>query len=341
MRAVNQLDEAIWRDFVDHHPAGQIFHTPEMYRVFSATPGHRPTLWAVVDRHDRPLALFLPVEITLKGGPFYRLTTRAVSYADVLTAPGDEGLAALDLLLANYRQAVGRRILFTEIRNLSDASALQPVLQKHGFAFEGHLNYLIDLTRPPEEILQSFGKRTRKRIRKGLRDNIVQVSEVTRAADLPRWYSPLQETYQHARVPLAERRMFENAFETLYNKGMVKFLIAEVDGHVAACSVELVYRDIIYGWYGGSDRRYSAAYPNEMLMWHILRWGAENQFRVYDFGGAGKPDEEYGVRDFKAKFGGELVNFGRSTCVHNPLLLQFSKMGYGLFRRLMALKNRG
>ena len=42
-------------------------------------------------------------------------------------------------------------------------------------------------------------------------------------------------------------------------------------------------------------------------------WGAENGYRLCNFGGAGKRDEEYGVRDFKAKFGGELICFARST----------------------------
>jgi lipid II:glycine glycyltransferase (peptidoglycan interpeptide bridge formation enzyme) len=96
-----------------------------------------------------------------------------------------------------------------------------------------------------------------------------------------------------------------------------------------------VYKDVIYGWYGGMDRAYSKYTPNELLMWHILSWGMENGYRVYDFGGAGKPDEEYGVRDFKAKFGGELVCFGRNTCIHAPFRLRLSQFGYNVYRRLL------
>jgi lipid II:glycine glycyltransferase (peptidoglycan interpeptide bridge formation enzyme) len=51
-------------------------------------------------------------------------------------------------------------------------------------------------------------------------------------------------------------------------------------------------------------------------------------------GGAGNPDEEYGVPNFKAKFGGELVSFGRNICVHKPLLLCLSKLGYRIYRFL-------
>lgn len=60
--------------------------------------------------------------------------------------------------------------------------------------------------------------------------------------------------------------------------------------------------------------------------------GVGNGYRLYDFG-TGRPDVEYGVRDFKAKFGGELVCYGRNTCVHAPRLLWLSERGYRLVRR--------
>jgi lipid II:glycine glycyltransferase (peptidoglycan interpeptide bridge formation enzyme) len=238
-------------------------------------------------------------------------------------------------LLRAYGKELKGKTLLTELRNLSDLNSLQPVLGENGFAYEDHLNFLIDLDRPAEEVLQSIGKRTRKKIRKGLRDGHVQVGEATSRSELDHWYDTLQKTYSNVQVPLADRSLFEAAFDVLYPKGMAKFLLAEVDGATAACSVELTYKHTIYGWYGGSDRAYSKFCPNEMLMWHILAWGANNGYRVYDFGGAGKPDEEYGVRDFKAKFGGELVCFGRNTCVHAPMSLRLSRWGYEVYRRFL------
>jgi hypothetical protein len=35
LRVVRELDEGAWAEFVDHHPHGSIFHTPEMYRVLN------------------------------------------------------------------------------------------------------------------------------------------------------------------------------------------------------------------------------------------------------------------------------------------------------------------
>jgi lipid II:glycine glycyltransferase (peptidoglycan interpeptide bridge formation enzyme) len=116
---------------------------------------------------------------------------------------------------------------------------------------------------------------------------------------------------------------------------MVKFLLAKVGETCVAGSVELVYKNVIYGWYGGMERSYSRYYPNEVLMWYILKWGAEHGFQVYDFGGAGTPDEEYGVRDFKAKFGGDLVCYGRHTYVHMPFLFKLGQLGYAIYQKYL------
>jgi len=80
--------------------------------------------------------------------------------------------------------------------------------------------------------------------------------------------------------------------------------------------------------------------PNDVLPWHIFLWGKQNGFKVFDFGGAGKPNIPYGVRDYKLKFGGKLVNFGRFELIHKPVLYRLGLIGlflfkfcYGIFKR--------
>jgi serine/alanine adding enzyme len=333
MDIVRQLDETLWQDFVDDHPMSSIFHTPEMFKLFAQAKGHQPTLWAAISGGGRLLALLLPVQVTLMDGLLRRLTTRAIAYGSVLCAPGSEGREALTVLLQTYNREMQKSALFTELRNLSDLSDLQPVLNDNDFAYEDHLNYLVDLDRPPEAVLQSIGRRTRKKIRRALRQGEVIIEEIDRREQVALCYELLQKTYATAQIYLADRSLFEAAFDVLYPRGMVKFLLARIGDAYVAGSVELVYKDTIYGWYGGIDRAYSDYIPNELLLWHIFQWGAENGYKLYDFGGAGKPDEEYGVRDFKAKFGGELVCYGRNTCVHAPSLLWLSEQGYRLMRR--------
>lgn len=333
MDIVRQLDRGVWRDFVDSNPMGNIFHTPEMFQVFTQAKGYRPSLWAAVDNKGHPLALMLPVQVTLMDGLLRRFTTRAVAYGSILCALTHEGKKALSVLLQTYKQEMKSNALFTELRNLSNLGEFQSELNNNGFVYEDHLNYLVDLDRPPEAVLQSIGKRTRKKIRRALRQGKVIIEEVEQREQVPLCYELLQKTYAVAKVPLADESLFEAAFDVLHPRGMVKFLLARIHDSYVAGSVELVYKDVIYGWYGGTDRAFSQHIPNELLLWHIFQWGAENDYKVYDFGGAGKPDEEYGVRDFKAKFGGELVCFGRNTHIPSPWLYRLGTWGYSLYRR--------
>lgn len=335
MVVLNSVDEKTWREFVDQHPQGNIFHTPEMFQVFMHAHGHKPQLFAALDNDKKVFALFLPVHVSLLNGPLRRLTTRSIAYGGVLCSDGESADCGLEILLVDYSRSARKESLFTELRNLSDQSVILPVLERNGFAYEEHLNYLINMDCSSEQLLQNIGSRTRKHIRQALRRGNITINEITEPVQLPSWYELIQKTYHAARVPLADISLFKTAFDILQRRGMIKFWTARLGPAVIAASAELLYKDKIYGWYGGVDRRYADETPGELLMWHILDWGRANGYKIYDFGGAGKPTEAYGVRDFKAKFGGKLVCYGRNTKVHSPALFRLSGLGYRIYRHLI------
>ncbi len=330
-----ELPEDIWREYVERHPAGNIFHTPEMFEVFRRAKNHRPELWAVLG-DGGVLGLLTPVRITLMPGflkaPF---TTRSVVYGSLLCGPGAQGEEAVLPLLTSYVREIRPRPLFTELRNLSDLGPFWPALARCGFKFEPHMNYLIDLARPVADVFNGIGSRTRKNLRHAMNKGQVSIEEVKTNAGLATCYALLQKTYGRASVPLADFSLFEAAFDLLGPKGMVRFSLAYVESAPAAVSVDLIYKDMIYGWYGGIDRDYRNHAANELLTWSILKWGAENGYRLYDFGGAGEPNIKYGVRDFKAKFGGRMVSYGRHSYVHSPLRLGICRLAYGFLQPLL------
>jgi len=332
---VRSLPEDEWRRFVEQNPAGNIFHTPEMHRVFGAARGYKPEVWAVRGSNQQVSALFLPVRISLNSGILRRVTSRDVAFGSILCTPGSEGVQGLKVLLQAYQDSARQQTLFSEMRNIAPLDEYQPSLSEAGFKYAEHLNYLIDLTRTSEEVFKRIGKRTQRNLKRGINLKRVNIEEVTSREGLRTVYSILHKTYRAAQVPLADLTLFEAAFDRLHPQGMLRLSLARVGDAPAAASVELLYKDTIYGWYGGTDRDYGMHMPNDLLMWHILKWGSEQGYRVYDFGGAGTPGEAYGVRDFKAKFGGKLVNFGRNTWVPNKALLKVSEFGYSIYRRFL------
>lgn len=333
-RIVNTLPEDDWRNFVERHPQGNIFHTPEMFEVFRQAKGHDPDLWAATEG-EQILALMIPIHITVLGGLLKHLTARSVVFGGVLCQDSTEGRHALADLLTQYKGQNEKSSVFTEVRNVSSLAGLSTTLLEAGFLYEDHLNYLIKLEESAENVFNRIGPRTRKHIRKGLRRNEVQIVEVVDRSQVAICYELLHRSYHMAQVPLADISLFYAAFDCLLPKRMVRFTLGFVNQEPAAASIELLYKDVMYGWYGGTNRKFIAQVPNEMLMWNILEWGCQNNYHVYDFGGAGKPNETYKVRDFKAKFGGELVCFGRNTWVKRPLVLFISNMGYEIYRKFL------
>ncbi|MCB0168163.1 MAG: peptidoglycan bridge formation glycyltransferase FemA/FemB family protein, partial [Anaerolineae bacterium] len=212
LKVVRTLAEADWRRFVDEHPDANIYHTPDMFRVFETTAGYDPTLWAVVDSSNQPLALLLPVNITLMDGLLRRFTTRAVVYGSILVSPTPPGRQALSLLLETYQNETKNSALFTELRNMSDLSTQQTFLNEKKFIFEDHLNFLIDLTQAEDQLWQNVKKKCRQHIRTS-RNKGTQVHRITDRSELTAAYTILQQVYARSQVPLSDLSLFEAAFD--------------------------------------------------------------------------------------------------------------------------------
>jgi len=101
--------------------------------------------------------------------------------------------------------------------------------------------------------------------------------------------------------------------------------------------VLLTFKDQVYAWYNGVERVGSFS-PFDYLTWHQFVWGHEHGYRRYDFGGAGWPDVPYGVRDYKAKFGGELVRYGRYRKVYSPWKMALAEKAYEIGRSVISPK---
>jgi hypothetical protein len=335
MRIVRDVDEKVWRAFVEENASANIFHTPEMMQVFARAEGYQPQVWAALRDDGELLALWLPVQHTVLDQPLLRqLSTRAVLYGSVLCASGPQGQEALNQLLSIYNRETKSQVIFTELRNLTDMGDLQPVLTQNGFAYEEHLNFLIDLTQSEQAMWKAIRSNAQRNVRKARKSGVV-IEETQGQSGVTAAYAILQQVYKRVQVPLPHVSLFRAVFELLWPQDMAKIFLARADGETIGVLTLLIYKGVAIYWYTGALREFSSYRANDMMVWHALEWSQKHGCHTFDFGGAGKPDEEYGVRDFKAKFGGSLVNYGRNVCVHAPLRRRASETGYELLRRFL------
>jgi serine/alanine adding enzyme len=332
-RVVRSLHRDRWRAFVERHPQGSIFHTPEMFDVFARTRNHHPTVWATLDEGGDIRALMTPVAATTLGRPLHTFTTRMVGFGGPLLAPRSDSAAALLRLLQSYQQGIGRTALFTEFRNLADTSELAPTLATAGFRHELHLNFLVDLTLDEDALWLRIKSSARRNVEKARRLGVT-IAEAEQM-DIAEGYAVLRDVYSRIRVPLPDQSMFDAAHHVLAPSGIFRMLLARIGDRTIGVLTLLCYRDVAYYWYTGTLREDAQYRAGDLLVWHAMQLARAEGCRTLDFGGAGKPDEPYGVRDFKAKYGGRLVDFGRDTWVPSPVRLRLATMGYEKVRRFL------
>ena len=91
----------------------------------------------------------------------------------------------------------------------------------------------------------------------------------------------------------------------------------------------------IYEWFVcGMDTEYRNQNPSVMATYAAMEYGNTHGLMRFDFMGAGEPGVPYGVRDFKAEFGGELVEHGRFLCVSKPIQYKIGVMGVKILKKM-------
>ncbi len=335
MKIVHEMDRAKWSEFVKTHPQGNIFQTPEMYDVYKGTKRYDPLVVGVASDAGDLLAVLLSVvqrePLSIVSG----LTARSIIWGGPLVKKDDAD--ATRAILQAYDDLAGRNAIYTQVRNLWDTGGQRAVFEDEQYAYERHLNIIVDISKSEDVLWKEVHSKRRNEIRRAQREG-TSVQELVELSDIERAYEILTEVYRHAKLPMADKTMFMTAFEVLRPAGMCRYFGSYNSGNLVGVMCLLAYKGCLYDWYAGSLRHYLNKYPNDLLPWEVFRWGREHGYACFDFGGAGVPDKDYGVRDYKKKFGGMLVDYGRFQKIHKPTEYLLGKMGYKAWR---FLRGRG
>jgi lipid II:glycine glycyltransferase (peptidoglycan interpeptide bridge formation enzyme) len=328
------LDKDLWNDFVYSHPNGNIFQTYEMGEVFKNTKKYAPISLAAVDaENNEVLALVQGVIISEMNGAMRGFTSRAVIQGGPLVAEGNKVLDATEKLMQVYNKKISSKAIYTQIRNMWDTTEQMDTLKHSGYEYSEHLNFLIDLKKDKDDLWNALVKSRRNGITKSKRLGVT-IEEVIDNDSLKDAYSQLKDTYSNAKLPFADISLFESVMSILIPANMANIWVAKFEGQTIGAIVTLVYKNTVFDWYAGSSVDHRKYCPNDILPWHVIEWGADNGYEVFDFGGAGSPHEYYGVREFKKQYGGKLVNFGRYELKHSESKEKLVRLAMKLYQRL-------
>lgn len=323
----DQIDQQQWQELIQRSPVATWFQTDEAYRFYQSVGGMQAFAYGVSEE-DRLVGVVVGY-ITKEKNPIKQFfTRRAIIYGGPLLSEDISNEALVALLKAIRRQ--GDKAIYVETRNFHDYSRWKFVFIANRFKYQSHLNFHVNTT--SADLAQSnIGKHRWKYIRLSMRDGAKIIDDPT-IDQVRAFYSILQDLYRtKVKTPLWSWEFFER----LYYVDNAKYILVELDGKIvggAACVCLL--GKALYEWYAcGLDNCRDDVRPTSVAIWGEMQYAAENGYPLFDFMGAGKPDEPYGVRDFKAEFGGELVEHGRFLCIRKPLLYAIGKMGVKWLKR--------
>lgn len=236
----------------------------------------------------------------------------------------------LTALLCVVKDKLKKKAIYIEIRNFNDYGRWKSVFEQNGFEYEPHLNFHVN-TETVEVAQSNIGKHRWRYIRISLRDG-ARLVECPSHSQIVAFYEILKDLYQSkVKTPLFPLEFFEK----LYEQKDARFFIVEFEGVVIGGSVCVCLEGrALYEWFVCGNENYRKGIrPSSVATWLGIEYAAQNGYPIFDLMGAGKPDEKYGVRDFKAEYGGKLVEHGRLRKVCKPLLFQIGKIAVKIMKR--------
>ena len=334
----NQIDRTEWSRLVQSSSTGTWFQTPKAYEFFASMPElFRPFVFAISCQpsavRDQALRGVCVGYVTVEKNPIKQFfTRRAIIIGGPALAddcPEDE----VRKLMKAVRGMLQSQAIYVETRNFNDYSRWKGAFETAGLEYQAHLNFHVDCS-DAETMWNRMSDNRRRQIKRQIKNDGVNeclVKEGVSELDVREWYEILAKLYRKkVRTPLLPIEFFLQA----YRQGIGHYMMVRYEGKIIGGSMIVVDERCVYEWFEcGLNIEYKDQYPSVMATYAGMRYAHENGCRRYDMMGAGVPGVPYGVRDFKAEFGGEMVEHGRFLYIAKPILYALGKTGVMMMRK--------
>jgi lipid II:glycine glycyltransferase (peptidoglycan interpeptide bridge formation enzyme) len=334
LRVGREIDVSKWKNLLDSVSCASPFQSPDFFYFYLNLKDskHQPFALAIEDEDDSLQSLVSGVIMRESGWKRF-FSSRAIITGGFLIRDytrANRSLSKLIVSLNDYLKS--ERVIYAEIRNLNDYSPYKDHFQKNNWYYIPHLNYQVDcsdLDSMKKRVSASKIRQIRKSITNGCR-----ISWAKKKEQVHEFYAILATLYEkRVRTPIPEERFFLELFEC----GVRFLVVTHNDRIIGGMVCPVLNNNALYEWFVcGLDEEYrdKGIYPSVLVTWGAMEMANQEGFLKFDFMGAGKPDEPYGVREFKSKFGGALVEHGRFTSIYVPLLYTIGKIAIGFKKRI-------
>jgi len=318
--SLSEIDNKQWRDLTESSPIASFFQTRECYDFYASLSFLEPFVFGVSENGN--LTGLICGYMIADGGRLKRFFSRRAIIPAGALLHADISAEALETLLKHTVQILKNRAIYIEFRNYNDYSDYRTIFEGAGFEYNQHLNFHVP-TVDVDTVFRQLSSTKRKHIRISQKEG-AEIVELHSDDDIKVCYNLLSNSYKtKIKTPLFPFEFFEK----IRKIPECRFFGIKYQERIIGVNICVFLKNrVVYEWFRcGLDEEYKGIHPSTLVTYAAIKYAAENGFSYFDMMGAGKPDESYGVREFKAKFGGTQVEHGRFLYIANPLLYTLGK----------------
>lgn len=330
-----EIDSIAWNRFLLNNQFSNLFQSKSFKDFIDSVKGFESQLFWVTNSTE--IVALCVVTLQKEKGIKGYFSKRAIIYGGPLIIIDKNCIKVLESLLQCMNSTLGKRVIYGEIRNSNDYSIFKDTFLKYGWHYHKHLNVEIPLLNTSKELVLNKMKYNRRReIVLSINEGVI-VREPKNINEVLSLYNILKGLYvSRVKSPLPTFAYFQSLFDSPIGK---VFLVIH-NNRIIGGSFCLFHNKLSINtlYYCGIRDYHKKIFPTHLAIMGAIEFGLTNNLKQIDLMGAGKPDEEYGVRNYKIAFGGELYEYGRFKNVYKPLLYRIGTIGLEIVNKLKFLK---
>ncbi len=303
------------------------FQSSEFHTYFNLVPNYKASVYAV-EKEAELLALCVVTFQKQDTGMIGYFSRRGIIYGGPLLVDSEQGRKAMELLLKGIDENIHSKVIYAETYNFFNYTPFRDVFEKKGWEYEAHLNVQMNIqNKSMDEVLGMMKYNRRREITISIKEGAT-VRAVENIDEVKILYNLLVDLYnERVKLPLPPFKFFKHLYLSEIGKVFVVIDNNQIIG--GSFCICILKEEGIYTYYYCGLRSYKKnIFPSHLAIYGAIDFAVKkNGLKVIDLMGAGKPEKEYGVRESKVRFGGELLEQGRFLKIHNPLLFGIGKAG--------------
>lgn len=297
-------DKDLWDEWVTSNPWASFYHLWEWGEVLCKTY-HYQRYYFALKRGKEILGVLPFMYIRSKifanklvslpfaeyGGP---LLTDSMDSSEIESA-----LAIFSKTLSTLTRVLG--VDYVELRqprfSLSFTAPTSVIIP-----LRRYVTFRVDLTKGESELWRNLDKKCRNAIRRAKRLG-VKTKEVN-VNHIGQYYHLHLDTESRHGSPPHSEVFFQSIFGSFAQKSL-RMMLAVFDGKAIGGIMAFHFMKKVYWFNNVLDRKYASLNPTNLLLWHLIKWGVQNNAAMLDLGQT-RPEDK-GIYHFKSGWGGHKI----------------------------------